>query len=237
MQSSAFDDRILIAHDDPQTGELLSGSLTREGFHCVSARDECEALDLASKNRLCLVVLGFAETAVRDAEICRRVRSLSSVPILILSARGEAADVVRGLAAGADDYVVKPFRLPELVARVKALVRRGGMRPLAHTVSHGEITLDLNRRSVMRRGERVSLTSSELKILEVLIAAPGRVFSRKELLLYLYPSGGVVIERVIDVHVQKLRAKLEHDRARPRCILTARGLGYRFADELHEVRC
>jgi DNA-binding response OmpR family regulator len=196
------------------------------------ARDEREALDLASKNRLCLVVLGFAETPVRDPEVCRRVRSLSGVPILTLSAHGDAADVVRGLAAGADDYVVKPFRLLELIARVKALVRRGGMRPLMHTVSHGDITLDLDRRSVLRQGERVSLTSSELKILEVLMAAPGRVFSRKELLLYLYPSGGVVIERVIDVHVQKLRAKLEHDRARLRHILTARGFGYRFADPL-----
>src|SRR4029079_18068175 len=97
LQSSAFDQRILIAHDDPKTGELLPGCLTREGFHCVFARDECEALDLTSKSRLCLVVLGFAGTPARDAEICRRVRSLSSVPILLLSARGEAADVVRGL--------------------------------------------------------------------------------------------------------------------------------------------
>jgi DNA-binding response OmpR family regulator len=104
------------------------------------------------------------------------------------------------------------------------------MQPLAQMLSHGDLTLNLSRRSITRKGERVALTSSELRILEVLMAAPGRVFSRGELLSYLYPAGGVVIERVVDVHVLKLRAKLEDDRARPRYILTARGAGYRFAD-------
>jgi DNA-binding response OmpR family regulator len=104
------------------------------------------------------------------------------------------------------------------------------MQPLAQVLSQGEVTLNVSRRSVSLKGEPVALTSSELRILEVLMAAPGRVFSRKELLAHLYPTGGVVIERVVDVHVLKLRAKLEDDRARPRYLLTVRGAGYRFAD-------
>ena len=221
---------VLIAPEHAETSPLLSACLTREGYSCVFAKDEREMLALAAQNRLSLIVLDGPMSDANDWDICRRVRSVSPVPLLILSARAGACDIAQALTLGADDYVVKPFRLAELTARIKALVRRANMQPLAQMLSHGHITLNLSRRSVTLKGERVALTSSELRILEVLMAAPGRVFSRKELLAYLYPTGGVVIERVIDVHVLKLRAKLEDDRARPRYILTARGAGYRFAD-------
>jgi DNA-binding response OmpR family regulator len=152
------------------------------------------------------------------------------VPIVILSALGEAHDRIKGLTLGADDYIVKPFCHQELIARIKAILRRVNMRPGAETLSHGDITIDKSRREVIRGGQRVVLTASEFRILEVLITAPGRVFLRSELLSHLYPSGGVVIERVIDVHVLKLRQKIEEEPSRPRYVLTARGLGYRFAD-------
>jgi DNA-binding response OmpR family regulator len=230
LHTAPLEHRILIAQDDPNTSALLSLSLPREGFSCVFAQDGRETVELASKNRLSLIVLDAMRSDVRDWEICRRVRSVTNVPILILSARGDAGDIVKGLTLGADDYVVKPFCLPELIARIKALLRRTSIQAATHTLSHGDLTLDLGRRSVTRKGERVALTSSELRILETLMSAPGRIFSRKELLTCLYPSGGVVIERVIDVHVQKLRAKIEDERSQPQCILTERGLGYRFAD-------
>ena len=230
MHTASLEQRILIAQDDPNTSALLSSSLPREGFSCVFAQDGRETVELASKNRLSLIVLDVARADVRDWEICRRVRDVTNVPILILSTRGDAGDIVKGLTLGADDYVVKPFRLPELIARIKALLRRTSIHTATQALSHGDLRFDLSRRSVTCKGQRVSLTSSELRILETLMGAPGRIFSRKELLTCLYPSGGVVIERVIDVHVQKLRAKIEDERSRPRYILTERGLGYRFAD-------
>jgi DNA-binding response OmpR family regulator len=230
LQTASTDARILIAQDDPETSQLLSVCLRREGYGCLFTRDSQETLELAAENRLSLIVLDVLPADGSDWQICRRVRAVSNVPILILSARGEAYDIVKGLAVGADDYVVKPFRLAELMARIKALMRRASMRSITQILSHGGIALNLGRRSVTRNGKHVALTSSEFRILEVLMSAPGRVFSRRELLAHLYPGGGVVIERVVDVHVLKLRAKLEDDRAQPRCILTARGLGYRFAD-------
>ena len=230
MQTACPEHRILIAQLDPNSSALLPHSLAREGFSCVLAQDGQEAVAVASKNRLSVIVLDMAGSSVGESEICRHVRDVTNVPILVLSARSDASDVVKALALGADDYVVKPFRLAELIARIKALLRRTSIPARRHTLSHADLTLHLDRRALMRKGERVALTSSELRILERLMSAPGRIFSRKELLTCLYPSGGVVIERVIDVHVQKLRAKIEDERCRPRYILTERGLGYRFAD-------
>jgi DNA-binding response OmpR family regulator len=232
LHATSLQHRILIAQNDPNTSALLSLSLPREGFSCVFAQDGRETVELASKDRLSLIVLDVVRADGRDWEICRQVRGVTNVPILILSAGGDAGDIVKGLTLGADDYVVKPFRLPELIARIKALLRRTSIHTAAQALSHADLTLDLSRRSVTRKGQRVTLTSSELRILETLMAAPGRIFSRKELLTCLYPSGGVVIERVIDVHVQKLRAKIEDERSQPRYILTERGLGYRFADAI-----
>jgi len=230
VQSASLEHRILIGHHDANTSVLLSHTLGREGFSCVFAQGERKTVEVASKNRLSLILLDMGGSDAPDSEICRRVRVVTNVPILILSARSDAGDVVKALTLGADDYVVKPFRLAELIARIKALLRRTSIPAGSQALSHRELTLHLDRRAVTRNGQRLVLTSSELRILETLMSAPGRIFSRKELLACLYPSGGVVIERVIDVHVQKLRAKIEDQRSRPQYILTERGLGYRFAD-------
>jgi DNA-binding response OmpR family regulator len=166
-------------------------------------------------------------------EVCRELRRASDVPILMLTARGEELDRVVGLSMGADDYVVKPFSSRELVARVKAILRRA--RPKASApkrqLAHGDLVLNLEKRKVTVHGQSVGLTAFEYKLLQAIMASPGRIFTREELLDHLYPGGETVIDRVIDVHIGKLRQKIEDDPAKPRYILTVRGMGYRFAED------
>jgi DNA-binding response OmpR family regulator len=165
-------------------------------------------------------------------EVCRELRRVSDVPILMLTARDEELDRIVGLSLGADDYVVKPFSPRELVARVKAILRRTRLHPWRDTpqLAHKDLLLDRARRKVTLGGQAVALTPAEYTLLQALMAAPGRVFSRQELLDHLYPGGDSVIDRVVDVHVGKLRQKIEADAARPYYILTVRGVGYQFAD-------
>jgi DNA-binding response OmpR family regulator len=165
-------------------------------------------------------------------EICRTLRKSSNVPVLILTAREEEVDRVAGLAMGADDYVVKPFSPRELVERVKAILRRS--RPalpiVAPFLSYAGLDLDPEKHRVTRDGNPVTLTSWEFKLLHALMSSPGRAFSREELLSQCYQNSDAVIDRVIDVHIGKLRQKIEDDPARPRFILTVRGHGYSFSD-------
>jgi DNA-binding response OmpR family regulator len=168
-------------------------------------------------------------------EVCRRLRKTSEVPVLILTAKDEEVDRVAGLTLGADDYVVKPFSPRELVARVKAILRRAHNRQALENVSvlgHGGLVLDPEKQKVMLHGQRIELTHHEFTLLHALMAAPGRVFSRDELLAYLYPNReSIVIDRVVDVHIGKIRQKLEKDPTNPSFILTVRGSGYRFAED------
>jgi len=230
MKSSFSKEPILIVEDDQKTSDLLSVYLEREGFNTVAAYNGSEALHLASQHNPLLMILDVMLPDLDGWEVCRRVRISSVLPILILSGLGEAHDRVKGLTLGADDFVVKPFSFQELVARVKAILRRAPAQPAEKTLAYEGLTVDLTKRRVTRNNQPVTVTASELKLLEAVMSAPGRVFTRDELLTFLYPSGGVVIDRVIDVHIAKLRQKIEDDPARPRYILTARGLGYRFAD-------
>lgn len=223
---------ILIAEDDRNTSSLLAAYLNNEGFHTVTAYDGRQALDKARQCKPMLIVLDLMLPLVDGWEICREVRQHSDVPILILSARQEEMDRVLGLSLGADDYLVKPFSPRELVARVKAILRR--TRPQTTNgqavYSHFELTVDTHKHSVVLRGKPVSLTPSEFTLLKALITAPGRALSRQELLDHLYPGRDAVIDRVVDVHIGKLRQKIENDISQPRYILTVRGVGYRFAD-------
>ena len=166
-------------------------------------------------------------------EICRTLRKASEVPILMLTAREEEIDRVAGLAMGADDYVVKPFSPRELVERVKAILRRSKpVSPKTSSVLSFEgLELDPEKHRVTRDGRPVALTSSEYKILHALMSSPGKAFSREELLNQCYRHGEAVIDRVIDVHVGKLRQKIEDDPSKPGYILTVRGHGYSFCDD------
>ena len=224
---------ILIVEDDKKTASLVELYLQREGFQTVLALDGREALELARRYNPMLVVLDLMLPLVDGWEVCRELRSWSDVPILILTARGEEVDRISGLTLGADDYVVKPFSPRELVARVKAILRRVRSDTTAkRTVwSHKDLVLDLDKRKVSLSGRAISLTVHEYNLLKALMTRPGRVFTRAELLDRLYPDGEAVIDRVIDVHIGKLRQKIEEDSSRPRHILTVRGIGYQFAEE------
>ena len=229
----AMPDKILIVEDDKKTASLIKLYLEREGFQTVIAYDGRQALELAEQHRPIFVILDLMLPLVDGWEVCRRLRQSSDVPILMLTARGEEIDRVSGLTLGADDYVVKPFSPRELVARVKAILRRGRLEgpDQEKVLSFQALTLDLEKHKVTLEGQPVLLTPHEFKLLQMLMAAPGRVFTRKELLERLYPRNeATVIERVVDVHIGKLRQKIEKDLSNPRYVLTVRGIGYRFAE-------
>ncbi len=226
---------ILIVEDDPKTASLVALYLEREGFKTCHAPDGQQALKLARQHTPCFVILDLMLPRLDGMEVCRELRRLSDVPILILSAREDEFDRVVGLSIGADDYVVKPFSPRELVARVKAIMRRMRLQPTpADTIyAHGDLILDRDKRKVTLGGQPVFLTPSEYVLLQALMAVPGRVLSRQELLDHLYPGGDAVIDRVIDVHTGKLRQKIEYDPSQPQYIVTMRGIGYRFAEVKH----
>lgn len=224
---------ILIAEDDKKTASLVALYLEREGFRTIVAYDGQQALELAQRYSPIFVILDLMLPLLDGWEVCRQLRRSSDVPILILSARQEEIDRASGLTLGADDYVVKPFSPRELVARVKAILRRGrlGRTDQEQVLSYGDLALDPGKRKVTLRGNPVSLTPHEFNLLRTLMAVPGKVFTRDELLTKLYPREDVVvIDRVVDVHIGKLRQKIEEDPTNPRYILTVRGVGYQFAE-------
>ena len=226
---------ILIVEDDENTRSLIALYLEREGFTPVTAEDGAKGLDQAARHRPDLVILDLMIPKVDGWEVCRRLRRDSEVPVIMLTARGEEIDRVSGLTLGADDYVVKPFSPRELVARVKAVLRRTATAApkAAPTLNHGPVCLDLDKRRLTVENKPVDLTPHEYALLAALMAAPGRTFTRDELLAHLYPRGeAVVIDRVVDVHIGKLRQKIEPVPAEPAYILTVRGIGYRFADRI-----
>ncbi len=224
---------ILIVEDDHNTSKLVATYLEREGFLTIAAFDGEEALRLARLREPGFVILDVMLPKVDGWEVCRQLRKFSDVPVLMLTAREEEIDRVMGLSLGADDYVVKPFSPRELVERVKAILRRVLPRPVRdkQVLRHGGFILDQEKHKVSVDGAPVNLTSSEYKLLQALMSAPGRVFSRNELLDRFYDHGETVVDRVIDVHIGKLRQKIEADPANPQRILTVRGFGYRFAEE------
>jgi len=226
-------DMILIAEDDRNTAALVATYLQREGFETVTVHDGEQALRHARLQPPLLVILDIMLPKVDGWEICRQLRRDSDVPILMLTAREEEIDRVMGLSLGADDYVVKPFSPRELVERVKAILRRSKPRPFKRgsVLSHRGLVMDTEKYKVTLDGRSVALTTTEYKLLHALMRAPGRVFTREELLNRFYDHGEVVIDRVVDVHIGKLRQKIESNPSQPRHILTVRGFGYRMAEE------
>jgi DNA-binding response OmpR family regulator len=225
---------VLIIEDDQKTANLVALYLDREGFKSVIAHDGREGLQLAERHHPALVILDLMLPQIDGWEVCREMRRRSDVPILMLTARGDEIDRVAGLTLGADDYVVKPFSPRELVARVKAILRRGRMDTAMEqsVLAHGELLLDREKRRLSVAAVQVFLTPNEYALLEALMARPGKTFTRDELLERLYPKGEAhVIDRVIDVHIGKLRQKIEKDPGNPRHILTVHGIGYQFAEE------
>ncbi len=227
---------ILVVDDDPKIVSLICLYLEREGFSTASATTGLDALEFTSKQSPALIVLDLMLPELSGIEVCKRIRERSDVPVLMLTAKVEEEDTLNGLAMGADDYMTKPFSPRELVARVKAILRRTGARQERRPKLslHGvEVDLDRHRASV--DGVEVYLTAFEFKLLVALMEFPGRVFTREQLLAQVYSYEELyVVDRTIDVHIGKLRQKLEADPARPERILTIRGVGYKFREAGNE---
>jgi DNA-binding response OmpR family regulator len=227
---------ILVVDDEPQIVRLVRAYLEEAGFHVVTASDGQEALYVARHERPDLVVLDILMPQMDGLEFTRRIRREQNVPIIMLTARAEEADRLVGLELGADDYVTKPFSPREIVARVRAVLRR--VQPQAEPtpiLCAGPLTLDRTTHTVTLSKQPVDLTPTEFGILETLMTTPGRVFSRSELLEAVQGIAFEPYERTVDVHVKNLRHKLEPDSAHPRYVLTVRGIGYRLNAELEDA--
>jgi DNA-binding response OmpR family regulator len=226
---------ILLVDDEDSIQTLLTYPLERDGYRVVQARDGEEALRRFAEEAVDLVVLDIMLPRLDGLEVCKRLRSESSVPIIMLTARGEELDKVLGLELGADDYITKPFSIREFRSRVRALLRRAVAPHLGRerdeVIERGDLRVDVPRRTVEIRGETVQLTFIEFEMLVLLASSPGVVFSRRELLERLRGSADYREPRTIDVHVRHLREKIERDPASPELILTMRGAGYRFKPE------
>jgi DNA-binding response OmpR family regulator len=223
---------ILVVEDERKTADTIRRYLEHDGYDVVVCSDGAAALNEAASRRCDLVVLDLALPALDGIEICRALReSGHQVPIIMLTARTTEDDRVRGFDVGADDYVTKPFSPRELVRRVRAVLRRGHS-PASHVLRRGPLSVDLETRHVFVDEREVPLTATEFRLLITLMMAPGRAFTRSELVEHVLNEDGDALERTIDAHVMNLRRKLESDRASPRFILTVFGVGYRFVHAL-----
>jgi two-component system, OmpR family, response regulator len=226
---------ILLVDDEESVQKLLTYPLERDGFRVVHAWDGEEALAAFAAENVDLVVLDLMLPRLDGLEVCKRLRAQSTVPIIMLTARDDELDKVLGLELGADDYITKPFSIREFRSRVRALLRRAsapraGERDDNEVIEVADVRIDVPRRPVEVRGAEVQLTFVEFELLRVLAAAPGRVFSRRQLLERLRGGADYREPRTIDVHVRHLREKIERDPHEPELILTVRGVGYRFRE-------
>jgi DNA-binding response OmpR family regulator len=224
---------ILVVDDKANMRQLVRDYLIEEGFRVVTAEDGRQALFVARHEKPDLILLDIMMPEMSGYDFIRAYRKDHDTPIILLTAKLEETDKVLGLELGADDYVTKPFGMRELVARVRAVLRRAGREaPPAEVLRAGNVVLDRGNHEVKVAGRKVSLTPSEFNLLAILMAAPGRVFSRLDLLEATQGIAFEGVERTIDVHVRNLRGKIESDPRRPALIETVFGVGYRLrADE------
>ena len=225
--------RILLVDDEPSVQTLLAYPLRKDGYDVVTASDGRQALDRFAETRFDLVVLDIMLPKIDGIEVCRRLRTRSQVPIIMLTAKDDEIDKVVGLEMGADDYITKPFSVREFRSRVRAALRRaemGGRVSISEPIVAGDLEIDLERRAVKARGEDVTLTYAEFEVLTALAGSPGRVFTREVLLGRLWGDSKYRDPRTIDVHIRHLREKVEADPSSPEHLFTVRGVGYRFRE-------
>ena len=218
--------RVLVVDDDAALAEMLGIVLRGEGFEPVFCADGSSALQAFRDSRPDLVLLDLMLPGRDGIDVCRAIRAESGTPIVMLTAKSDTVDVVVGLESGADDYVVKPFKPKELVARIRARIRRSEDAP-AQVLSVGDLEIDVNGHVVRRAGVPLSLTPLEFDLLACLARKPGQVFTREVLLQEVWGYRHAADTRLVNVHVQRLRAKVERDPERPDIVLTVRGVGYK----------
>jgi two-component system response regulator MtrA len=221
-------ERILLVEDDPSIREVAALGLTRAGFKVSATSDGRQGLDQFRREPFDLVLLDVMLPSMDGFEVCREIRKDSRVPIVMLTARTDTTDVVVGLELGADDYVTKPFEMPELAARIRAVLRRSAAEPDQPTLDVHDLRIDPQGFSVTKHGRDLSLTATEFRLLHVLARRPGQVFTRDVLLQQVWDYDYLGDSRLVDVAIQRLRAKIEDDPAEPSIIRTIRGVGYRL---------
>ncbi|KQL49810.1 transcriptional regulator [Brevibacillus choshinensis] len=220
---------ILIVDDEPQILEILSSYLRKEGYHVITAEDGRQALECAATYPISLIILDLMLPDMTGENVCREIRKASRVPILMLTAKSGEADRITGLEIGADDYIVKPFSPRELVARVRAILRRiGEYQVLSDLIGMGDLMISLREKNVTKKGQAVEMTPNEFRLLTTLVRHPGRTWSRDELVEEVLGMDFIGSDRTIDTHIKNLRQKLEDDPKEPKYIKTVYGLGYRF---------
>lgn len=224
--------KILVVDDEPKIVEVVKSYLENRGFAVVAAYSGLEALAKFETENPSLVILDLMLPDITGEEICQALRKKSRVPIIMLTAKVEEEDILRGLNIGADDYVTKPFSPRQLVARVEAVLRRAGdaLVPLASILSfnQGELVIDTLKYEVKRNGEIINLTPNEYKLLLTLVRYPDKTFTREELITMAFGDDFNGYDRTIDAHIKNLRQKIEKDPKKPEYILTVYGVGYRF---------
>lgn len=226
--------KVLVIEDEADIREVIEHNLSREGYQVYSSSDGEEGLQLARKKAPDVVLLDLMLPGLNGLDVCRELKAdplTCSIPVIMVTVKGEESDIVLGLGIGADDYVTKPFSPKELVARVKAVLRRGqskGVQSGRERIVRGQVVIDAGRHEVRVDGKPVTFTATELRLLHFLASHPGRVFTRDQLLSRVIGDDAFVIDRNIDVHIHSIRKKLGEHR---HLIETIRGVGYRFRDE------
>ena len=226
--------KIMVVEDEPSIVDALEFGLSSEGFDVVTSTDGRKGLELFDRERPDLVLLDLMLPGLTGGEVCKQLRQRSAVPIIMLTAKDSEVDKVVGLELGADDYVTKPFSIRELAARVRAVLRRGGADlPLDTTgpVEARGVRVDVERHEVRVRGELVELPPKEFALLELLVRNAGRVLTRDVLIDRIWGSNYVGDTKTLDVHIKRIRGRIEEDPKVPQLIATVRGVGYKFLDD------
>lgn len=228
--------KILVVDDERVMVKGIKFNLENEGYQVDTGSDGEEAVDKARTGQFDLVILDLMMPKIDGLQACMKIREFSNVPVIMLTAKGEDTDKIIGFECGADDYITKPFNILELKARIRALLRRAGaaaqQQREADRLTQGAITLDLSGRAAWRDGERVELTAKEFDLMALLMQNPGRVYSRENLLNLVWGYEYIGEFRTVDVHIRRLREKLEPDPANPGHILTKWGVGYYLANNM-----
>ena len=227
--------KILVVDDDKVLVKGIKFNLENEGYQVEVGYDGEEAVEQARTGQFDLIILDLMMPKIDGLQACMKIREFSNVPVIMLTARGEDADKIIGFECGADDYITKPFNILELKARVRALLRRAGQTAQkeknANRLERGAIAIDVDQRAAWKNGQRVDLTAKEFDLIELFLRNPGRVYSRENLLNLVWGYEYIGEFRTVDVHVRRLREKLEPDPANPEYILTKWGVGYYFSSQ------